>query len=101
MDKWDIRQDAAIELSKILYVLQEYPNMKIDIRSHTDSRQSHTYNLKLSENRSFRIEDIQALSVKEGYDVFKFRGGWYHNPNTDNTTPYCRHFWEQRIVRKK
>lgn len=57
LDKWNIRQDAVVELSKILYVLQEYPNMKIDIRSHTDSRQSHTYNLKLSENRANATRD--------------------------------------------
>lgn len=57
LDKWNIREDAAAELSKILHVLQEYPNMKIDIRSHTDSRQSHAYNFKLSENRANATRD--------------------------------------------
>jgi hypothetical protein len=57
--------------------------------------------LKLSEDRSFRIEDIQALSIQEGYDVFRFRGGWWHNTEIDKTLPYCRHVWEARVVRKK
>jgi DNA-binding Lrp family transcriptional regulator len=57
--------------------------------------------IDLSKNRSFTIDDIQSLSVQEGYDVFRFRGGWYHNPNTDKNTPYCRHVWEARIVRLK
>jgi hypothetical protein len=57
--------------------------------------------LALSQGRSFTIEDIKALSVQEDRDVFKLRGGWYHNPDTDKTTKYCRHSWSARIVRLK
>ena len=52
LDKSNIRPDAAEELAKILAVLEEYPAMKIDIRSHTDSRASHAYNDRLSERRA-------------------------------------------------
>lgn len=52
LDKSYIRQDAAFELEKILAVMQQYPKMKIDIRSHTDSRQTAKYNLALSERRA-------------------------------------------------
>ena len=52
LDKSNIRLDAAEELAKILAVLEEYPTMKIDIRSHTDSRASHAYNDRLSERRA-------------------------------------------------
>ncbi|HLW30894.1 MAG TPA: OmpA family protein, partial [Aequorivita sp.] len=52
LDKSNIRLDAAEELAKILAVLEEYPAMKIDIRSHTDSRASHAYNDRLSERRA-------------------------------------------------
>lgn len=41
-----------MELAKILAVLEEYPKMKIDIRSHTDSRASHKYNDQLSDRRA-------------------------------------------------
>jgi len=57
--------------------------------------------MALSQGRSFTIEDINELSVQEGYDVFRFRGGWYHNPDTDKNTPYCRHVFEARLVRMK
>lgn len=52
LDKSNIRQDAALELEKVLAVLKEYPLMKIDIRSHTDSRASHKYNDQLSDRRA-------------------------------------------------
>jgi outer membrane protein OmpA-like peptidoglycan-associated protein/tetratricopeptide (TPR) repeat protein len=52
LDKWNIRDDAAIDLAKILDVLQQYPTMKIDIRSHTDSRATSEYNMKLSDRRA-------------------------------------------------
>jgi len=57
--------------------------------------------MALSQGRSFTIEDINYLSELEDRDVFKLRGGWYHNPDTDKTTDYCRHVWEARIVRLK
>ena len=52
LDKSFIRKDAAFELEKLLIVMQEYPKMKIDIRSHTDSRQTNIYNAKLSDRRA-------------------------------------------------
>jgi len=57
--------------------------------------------LALSQGRSFTIEDIEALTVLEGRDVFALRGGWYHNPDTDKTTKYCRHVWQARLQRLK
>lgn len=51
-DKSNIRPDAAVELQKIVKALEKYPNMKIDVRSFTDSRGSSAYNLKLSERRA-------------------------------------------------
>lgn len=51
-DKSNIQVEAAIDLEKILDVLNQIPTMKLDIRSHTDSRGSATYNEKLSERRA-------------------------------------------------
>jgi outer membrane protein OmpA-like peptidoglycan-associated protein len=51
-DKYNIRHDAKIELDKIAEVMIEYPQIKIDIQSHTDSRGKEPYNLKLSDNRA-------------------------------------------------
>ncbi|MBZ4041243.1 OmpA family protein [Flavobacterium hibisci] len=52
LDKSFIRNDAAFELEKILAVLKQYPSMKIDVRSHTDSRQTKKYNMALSNKRA-------------------------------------------------
>ena len=52
LDKSTIRPDAEVHLQKIVEVLKQYPNMTIDIRSHTDSRQTHKYNEALSDRRA-------------------------------------------------
>ena len=51
-DKYNIRPDAAAELQKVIAVMKEYPNLKIDVRSHTDSRAPDGYNMTLSQNRN-------------------------------------------------
>lgn len=52
LDKSYIRSDAEVHLQKIVEVLKQYPTMEIDIRSHTDSRQTHKYNESLSDRRA-------------------------------------------------
>ncbi|WP_426430965.1 OmpA family protein [Winogradskyella sp. HB-48] len=51
-DKSNIRYDAEIELQKVLAVLNKYPTMHIDIRSHTDCRGLADYNERLSDRRA-------------------------------------------------
>jgi outer membrane protein OmpA-like peptidoglycan-associated protein len=56
-----IRSDAAKELeTKLIPILMKYPNMKIEVRSHTDSRSSDAFNLKLSTNRARAVLDYLA-----------------------------------------
>jgi outer membrane protein OmpA-like peptidoglycan-associated protein len=52
LGKFNIRPDAAAELSKIKKILLEYPSITIEVRSHTDSRDTAENNLLLSEKRS-------------------------------------------------
>ncbi|MDD5150917.1 MAG: OmpA family protein [Flavobacterium sp.] len=52
VDKFIIREDAALELGKIVAVMNQYPAMKVDVRSHTDSRSSAKYNEELSNSRA-------------------------------------------------
>ncbi|SCY24538.1 WD40-like Beta Propeller Repeat [Nonlabens sp. Hel1_33_55] len=47
-----IREDAELELQKVLSVLEDNPTMTIDIRSHTDSRGTASYNERLSDRRA-------------------------------------------------
>jgi outer membrane protein OmpA-like peptidoglycan-associated protein/tetratricopeptide (TPR) repeat protein len=52
LNKSFIREDAAFQLEKILTVMNQYPKMKLDVRSHTDSRQTAQYNMALSDRRA-------------------------------------------------
>ena len=52
LDKHFVREDAALELQKIADIMKEYPQMNIDVRSHTDSRSAAQYNQKLSQKRA-------------------------------------------------
>ena len=63
LDKSNIRPDAAFDLAKILDVLEQNPTMEIDIRSHTDSRQTFKYNEALSDRRA---KSTMAWLVKNG-----------------------------------
>ncbi|KAB1154927.1 OmpA family protein, partial [Flavobacterium luteum] len=74
LDKWNIRPDAALELEKILDVMKQYPTMKIDVRSHTDSRQTHKYNEKLSDRRA---KSTMAWLVTNGVDASRLIGKGY------------------------
>ena len=52
LDKADIRPDAAKELDKLVQILKDNPDIKIELSSHTDSRQTAEYNLDLSKRRA-------------------------------------------------
>ena len=52
LNKSLIRNDAALELQKIADIMKTYPQMNIDVRSHTDSRSAATYNQQLSQRRA-------------------------------------------------
>ena len=74
LDKSNIRPDAAVELAKILEVMKEYPTLEIDVRSHTDSRQTSKYNINLSERRA--KSTIQWL-IYNGIEAKRLTGKGY------------------------
>jgi peptidoglycan-associated lipoprotein len=47
-----IKQEAETDLEVILELLNQYPQMKIELRSHTDYRGDDNYNLNLSQRRA-------------------------------------------------
>lgn len=74
LDKWNIRPDAATDLAKIVDVMREYPTMKVDVRSHTDSRQTHKYNEKLSDRRA---KSTIAWMIQDGIQASRLTGKGY------------------------
>jgi DNA-binding transcriptional ArsR family regulator len=58
----------------------------------------------LATTRRYTLQQLELLTNdfgQSGIDIFTKRGGWYHNYKTNKTTPFCRHIWEQQIVRLK
>lgn len=67
LDKSFIRNDASIELNKVVLMMNQYPNMVINIESHTDSRSPDDYNLELSDRRAKEARDYivaQGISAE-------------------------------------
>lgn len=52
LGKWAIRPDAALELDKIVKVMNDNPNMIVELGSHTDSRGNAKSNQTLSDKRA-------------------------------------------------
>jgi outer membrane protein OmpA-like peptidoglycan-associated protein len=73
-DKFDIRRDAELELQKVLAVLNKYPTMTIDIRSHTDCRGTMSYNEQLSNNRA---QSTRQYLVDKGVAVDRLTAKGY------------------------
>ncbi|RZJ70790.1 MAG: flagellar motor protein MotB [Flavobacterium sp.] len=65
-NKADITPQAATELDKVVYIMQNFPAIVIKIESHTDSRGDDSYNLKLSESRARATYDY---IIQKGIDA--------------------------------
>jgi len=64
--KWTIRDESTLSLNKILDVLNENPNMNIEINAHTDTRGKAGYNYKLSNKRA---ASAKAYLIANGVDA--------------------------------
>ena len=61
-------------IEKVIAYMQEYPSVKIDLRSHTDSRGNDSYNLALSKRRN---ESTRQYIVDQGIDKSRLTGNGY------------------------
>jgi hypothetical protein len=54
-------------------------------------------------NRLYTRDEINTISnrLTPYRDVWRYRGGWYTNPDTQASTPWCRHEWIQQLVVKR
>jgi hypothetical protein len=52
-------------------------------------------------DRLYSRDELSMISSQEGRDVWRYRGGYYTNPDTGKTTPWCRHIWMQNLVKRK
>ena len=81
-DKSFIRPDAEIELAKVINYMKEYPNVKVDVRSHTDSRGRDAYNWALSNRRNKSTREY--IINKGGISAGRLSGQGYGETRLTN-----------------
>ncbi|MEX1382258.1 OmpA family protein [Lutibacter sp.] len=74
LNKAEITPQAAIELDKVVAILQNYPTIKIETKSHTDSRAPDSYNLELSNRRA---SSTISYIISKGIDSARIYGKGY------------------------
>ena len=87
---------APIDQFMVVYSYKERPGVP---RVLTKSRDFCLRLLSL--NRLYTRDEINNISSRVDRNVWNYRGGWYTNPQTQVSTPYCRHIWVQQLVIKK
>ncbi|RAU84347.1 flagellar motor protein MotB [Pontibacter arcticus] len=65
LDKADITPQAAVELDKLVQTLKDNPKIRIELSSHTDSRQTNRYNEMLSQ---LRAQSAVDYIISKGID---------------------------------
>jgi len=82
LGKYNIRKDAAVELEKIVKVMNENPNMVVELGSHTDCRGTAASNFKLSDNRAKSSAEYIKKKISnpdriygKGYGESKLKNG--------------------------
>ncbi|MUP46376.1 OmpA family protein [Gramella sp. BOM4] len=81
LDKAEVKPKAARHLDEIAAYMNEYPELLIDIRSHTDSRADDSYNLELSRKR---VEVTMDYLLKKGVDPGRVSGRGYGETELTN-----------------
>lgn len=74
LDKAEIKPESANHLDQIAAYMIEYPELLIDIRSHTDSRADDIYNLKLSQRR---VKVTRDYLINSGIEETRISGRGY------------------------
>jgi hypothetical protein len=102
LDGWELT-DQGKDLTvtetelEVLYSYELKPNAP-DLVKGGKSRDFCATLIEL--DKLYTRQEIQQISKKVDRDVWSYRGGWYHNPNTGRNTPSCRHTWMQNITVK-
>ena len=86
LDKYNLKADAIRILDQVVKVLQENPDLTVQIEGHTDSRATDEYNMKLGERRAKAAFDYL---VKQKIAASRLSTVTYgeSRPKVDNTAP--------------
>ncbi len=83
-DKYNIREDAALELDKLFEFLNETENAVVTLSSHTDVRGSIKYNEKLAQNRAL---SAKQYLIEKGIDASRIEITSFGETKTFNNCP--------------
>ena len=73
-DKSFIRTDAMPDLDKVVQIMNDNPNIIVELGSHTDSRGSDEYNIALSQRRA---DAAIAYIISKGIDKNRIKAKGY------------------------
>jgi outer membrane protein OmpA-like peptidoglycan-associated protein len=106
-DKFNIRGEAAVELDKIIEIMNEFPKMEIELGSHTDCRGKAVYNDWLSQQRALSsVNYIKAKIVNperifgKGYGERKIINGCICEGKTEKKQ-YAKYTKEQHQANRR
>lgn len=81
LDESVIRPDAQASLDKLVDYLKQFPNIKVEIQSHTDAKAGKHYNQRLSERRA---KATMEYLVEDGIDKDRLTAKGYGESRLTN-----------------
>jgi outer membrane protein OmpA-like peptidoglycan-associated protein len=84
-----LRELSIRELKNLKFLLDKYPNLRVEVSAHTDNVGSHAYNIVLSQRRA---ESVVNWLVLNGLNKARLvpKGYAYDKPAAPNDTPENR-----------
>ena len=73
-DKWNIKDEAKPTLDELTKILQDNPQINIQLSSHTDCRGTDEYNLELSQKRA---QSVVEYLIYKGIDSTRLIAAGY------------------------
>jgi len=100
-------KESIQEPAEKLFIVYKYIKRPNAPALKTHSRRFCVEMVRLAaQGRVYTLSQLEMLVNgfgQSGIDIFTKRGGWYTLPDVTpkRTLPYCRHIWEQKLVRAK
>lgn len=84
-DKSSLRQESISELSRLIKIMNDYPNIRVEISGHTDNKGSVEYNTNLSQSRA---KSVVEYLVNNGIqnNRLEYKGYAFSVPIATNDT---------------
>jgi len=88
-DKYNLRSESVVVLDRVVQMMNENKNMRVELLGHTDIIGSEDYNQGLSESRCKSAYEY-LLSKGIDRDRIEFKGFSYRVPAVPNVSPQTR-----------